>query len=96
MKALAPILLSVSAFAAVNGTVTNTTTGKPQGGVIIQMVQPGQGGMQTLGTSKSAPDGTTPGHRGNCPNDGPGSGSDGSGGSNSSPDASPDASNSDV
>ncbi len=58
MKALALILLSVSAFAAVNGTVTNTTTGKPQGGVIIQMVQPGQGGMQTLGTSKSAPDGT--------------------------------------
>ena len=48
------------------------------------------------GAAPAAPDGTTPGHRGNCPNDGSGSGSDGSGGSNSSPDASPDASNSDV
>jgi hypothetical protein len=48
------------------------------------------------GARPAAPDGTAPGHRGNCPNDGSGSGSDGSGGSNSSPDASPDASNSDV
>jgi hypothetical protein len=41
----------------VDGTVTNATTGKPQPNVIIQMVQPGQGGMQTLGTAKSGPDG---------------------------------------
>jgi hypothetical protein len=48
---------STGLFAAVDGTVTNATTGNPQPNVIIQMVQPGQGGMQTLGTTKSGPDG---------------------------------------
>ena len=47
--------------------------------------------------SSAAPDAANPGHRGNCPDkDGSGSGTDGSGGSDTSPDASPDASNSDV
>ena len=47
--------------------------------------------------SSAAPDAANPGHRGNCPDkDGSGSGTDGSGGSDSSPDASPDASNSDL
>ena len=39
--------------AGVEGVVTNATTGKPQSGVIIMLVQPGQGGMQTLGNAKS-------------------------------------------
>lgn len=51
-------LAAIAGIAAVDGTVTNGTTGKPQPGVIIQMVQPGQGGMQTLGTTKSGPDGS--------------------------------------
>lgn len=44
----APVL-----FAAVDGTVMNQTTGKPQGNVIVSLVQPGQGGMQTLATVKT-------------------------------------------
>ena len=44
--------LITSAF-AIDGTIVNQTTGKAQPGVIIQLVQPGQGGMQTLGTTKS-------------------------------------------
>ena len=42
-----------SARAAIDGTVTNGTTGKPQPNVSIMLVKPGQGGMQTLGTTKS-------------------------------------------
>jgi hypothetical protein len=42
-----------SAQAAIDGTVTNGTTGKPQANVRIMLVKPGQGGMQTLGTTKS-------------------------------------------
>ena len=38
---------------AIDGAILNKTTNKPQPGVIIQLVQPGQGGMQTLGTTKS-------------------------------------------
>jgi hypothetical protein len=44
-------------LAGVNGTVTNVTTGKPQPGVIISLVQPGQNGMQTIGSAKSDADG---------------------------------------
>jgi hypothetical protein len=46
-------LLSLPLFAAVDGTVVNQTTGQPQPNVIIQLIQPGQQGMQTLGTAKS-------------------------------------------
>ena len=63
--ALAPLLLlplllatSLTANAAVSGTVVNGTTGKPQAGVSINLVQPGQKGMQQLGAATSAPDGT--------------------------------------
>jgi hypothetical protein len=51
------VAAAAGVLAAVDGTVTNGTTGTPQPNVIIQMVQPGQGGMQTLGTTKSGPDG---------------------------------------
>ena len=37
--------------ASVNGTVVNRTTGKPQAGVNVMLVKPGQQGMQTLGTA---------------------------------------------
>jgi hypothetical protein len=40
-------------FAAVDGIVVNGTSGKPQGSTIISMVQPGQGGMQTLASVKT-------------------------------------------
>jgi hypothetical protein len=56
-RLLIGLALSATLFAAVDGTVTNATTGKPQPNVIIQMVQPQEGGMQTLGTTKSGPDG---------------------------------------
>ncbi|MBV9266204.1 MAG: carboxypeptidase regulatory-like domain-containing protein [Acidobacteriaceae bacterium] len=52
-----PLLLAfvcpVVAFAAIDGTVVNGTTGKPQPGVTITLVKPGQGGMRTLGTATS-------------------------------------------
>ncbi len=41
------------ASAAIDGTVTNGTTGKPQAGVTISLIKPGQQGMQTLGTKKT-------------------------------------------
>src|ERR1700746_401362 len=37
--------------AAIDGTVVNRTTGKPEPGVSITLVKPGQGGMRTLGTT---------------------------------------------
>lgn len=47
------ILLTASLEAAIDGTVVNRTTGKPQSGVTITLVKPGQGGMRTLGTTVS-------------------------------------------
>ena len=44
------------AFAAVEGVVTNQTTGKPQGGVAVTIVELGSG-MKNLGTTTSAADG---------------------------------------
>jgi len=44
-------------LAAIDGTVVNRTTGKPQAGVSITLVKPGQGGMKTLGTTTSDPSG---------------------------------------
>jgi 5-hydroxyisourate hydrolase-like protein (transthyretin family) len=38
-----------SLFAAIDGTVVNRTTGKPQAGVDVLLVKPGQGGMRTIG-----------------------------------------------
>jgi hypothetical protein len=38
-------------FAAVDGVVLNKTSGKPQAGVSVSLVKPGQGGMRTLGST---------------------------------------------
>jgi hypothetical protein len=40
-------------LASVDGTVMNATTGKPQPSVIVTLVQPGAGGMETIGSMKS-------------------------------------------
>lgn len=52
---LAAVCLAAAAvcLAAIDGTVTNSTSGNPQGAVIITLVQPGAGGMQTLATVRS-------------------------------------------
>ena len=41
------------AFAAVDGTIVNGTTGKPEAGTLVMLIQPTQAGMQTLGTTKT-------------------------------------------
>ena len=50
--ALAFLLVS-QAFAAIDGTIVNRTAAAPQPGVAVTLVQPGQGGMKTLGATKS-------------------------------------------
>lgn len=50
---LAAVLLMSPAFAAVDGTVVNGTTGKPQANVIVTLVQPSQSGMENLGSARS-------------------------------------------
>jgi hypothetical protein len=45
--------LCLPAFAAIDGTVINGTTGKPAANTIVSLVQPGQGGMQTLQSVKT-------------------------------------------
>lgn len=52
-----PWLICFRLLAAVDGTVINRTTGQPAAGTILQLVQPGQGGMQTLGSAKTDADG---------------------------------------
>lgn len=47
------VLGSAPLWAAIDGTVLNRTNGKPQPGVGVTLVKPGQGGMQTLGTTQS-------------------------------------------
>lgn len=52
MKLLVSLFLTaVCAFAAMDGTVINQTTGKPQAGVSVTLLKPGQQGMKTLGTT---------------------------------------------
>ncbi len=51
-------LYASTAFAAVNGIATNGTTGKPQAGVAVDLVQPGANGMQALGQAKTGADGS--------------------------------------
>jgi hypothetical protein len=46
-----------SLFAAIDGTVINGTTGKPQPSVTVTLVHPGAGGMQTLGSAQSDAEG---------------------------------------
>ncbi len=47
------LLLASSLHAAIDGTVVNRTTGKPQANVNITLVKPGQSGMRTVGTTVS-------------------------------------------
>lgn len=47
------LLLSAPLFAAIDGTVVNGTTGKPQPGVAVTLLKPGAQGMQQLGTTQS-------------------------------------------
>jgi hypothetical protein len=53
MKSIFLLLACASVVAAVDGTVINGTTGKPAPNTIVSLVQPGQGGMQTLASVKS-------------------------------------------
>ena len=55
--ALALLSFCAPAIAAVSGTVINGTTGQPQSGVQVNLVQPGAGGMQQLGSATSGADG---------------------------------------
>jgi hypothetical protein len=45
-------------LAEISGVVTNDTTGKPQAGVVINLVHPGENGMQTLATVTTGADGS--------------------------------------
>jgi len=45
--------LSAPLLAAIDGTVVNGTTGKPQAGVSVTLLKPGAGGMQQLGSTQS-------------------------------------------
>ncbi len=45
------VLSAVSLRASMDGTVINRSTGKPQPGVSVTLVKPGQQGMQTIGTT---------------------------------------------
>jgi hypothetical protein len=54
MKPFAVFFVTAASLcAAIDGTVINGTTGKPQPGVNITLVKPGQQGMQTIGTTVS-------------------------------------------
>lgn len=58
MRTVVLLFVAVSLmFASIDGTVINRTTGKPQAGVPITLVKPGQGGMRTIGTTVSDPAG---------------------------------------
>jgi len=58
MKILFLVLASGSwLLAAVDGTIVNASTGKPQPSAIVTLVQPGAAGMQTLGSTKSDAEG---------------------------------------
>lgn len=52
-----PFLAAGLTFGAIDGTVTNGTSNQPQPNVTLTLVKPGQGGMRTLGTTTSDPQG---------------------------------------
>ena len=54
---LALLAFAPLALCAVDGTVINRTTGQPASSAIVSLVQPGQGGMQTLASVKAGADG---------------------------------------
>jgi hypothetical protein len=47
------LLCALPALAAIDGTVSNRTTGSPQPNVTLQLLQPSQQGLQTIGTARS-------------------------------------------
>jgi hypothetical protein len=51
--ALLCLAASIGASAAVDGVVNNLTTGKPQAGVVVTLVEAGQGGMKPAGNTVS-------------------------------------------
>jgi len=53
MKYLAILLSLATAYAAVDGTVTNRTTGKPQAGVTVTLSKLSQAGPEAVGTAKT-------------------------------------------
>jgi len=58
MRAIFGLLLALApAFAAVDGTIVNGTTGKPEPNTPVLLIQPTQAGMQTLGTTKTDAEG---------------------------------------
>lgn len=58
MRAVFLMAMSLPIFGAVDGVAINNTTGQPQANVNINLVQPGAGGMQSLGQAKTGADGT--------------------------------------
>ncbi|WP_321477508.1 carboxypeptidase-like regulatory domain-containing protein [uncultured Paludibaculum sp.] len=57
MKSLLLFLIALPLVAAIDGTVVNKTTGKPQPGVTVNLTKLGQNGMEPAGSAKSGPDG---------------------------------------
>ena len=57
MRALALWLSLATAFAAVDGTVQNRTTGKPQAGAMVLLFKLGQAGPEMLASTKSDAEG---------------------------------------
>lgn len=57
MKTLALFLSLATAFAAVDGTVNNRTTGKPQPGAMVLLFKIGQSGPEMLASTKSDAEG---------------------------------------
>ena len=53
LRAVFSLALLAAPCLAVDGTVINGTTGQPQPNAIVSLVQPGQGGMQTLSSVKT-------------------------------------------
>jgi hypothetical protein len=51
------LFLAALPIYAIDGVVVNGTTSKPQAGVLVSLMQPGQGGMQMLETVKTDADG---------------------------------------
>jgi hypothetical protein len=54
---VAASLCGLPLFAQIDGTVINATTGKPQAGVMVSLIHPGENGMETLATATSGADG---------------------------------------
>ncbi len=53
MRALALLLTAASAFAAVDGTVVNRSTGKPQAGAVVTLFKLTQAGPQLIQATKT-------------------------------------------